>query len=78
MEKELEKKEKSHGLARRSFMKIGGVSLLSLFTLNGAKKALGAEEDFSERGVTGNIARYWEADGLTPKQRTVKVEQSEQ
>lgn len=74
MEKEFEKKEKPHGLARRSFMKIGGVSLLSLVTLNGAKKALGAEEEFSERGVTGNIARYWEADGLTPKQRTVTVD----
>jgi hypothetical protein len=74
MKKELEKKEKSPGLARRSFMKIGGVSLLSLFSLNGAKKALGAEENFSEKGITGNIARYWEADGLTPKQKTVKVD----
>jgi hypothetical protein len=73
MEKELGKKETFHGLARRSFMKLGGFSLLSFFTLNGAKKALGAEQDFSEPGITGNIKRYWEADGLTPRQRTVKV-----
>jgi hypothetical protein len=74
MERKIETEKKCPGLARRSFMKIGGVSILSLFTLNGAKKAIGAEEDFSERGVTGSIARYWEADGLTPKQRTVKVD----
>ncbi len=73
MEKELEKKEKSHGLARRSFMKLGGFSLLSFFTLNNARKALGADEDFSEPGITGNIKRYWEADGLTPRQKTVNV-----
>jgi len=74
MEGRIKTQEQGIGLARRSFMKLGGFSLLSLFTLNSAKKALGAEEDFSERGVTGNIARYWEADGLTPKQRTVKVD----
>jgi hypothetical protein len=73
MEKELEKKEKPPGLARRSFMKIGGVSLLSLFILNGAKKAIGAEGDFSEKGVAGKIGRYWESDGLTPKQEPLKL-----
>lgn len=73
MEKELEKKTTAPGFARRSFMKLGGASLLSLFALGGAKKAL-AEDDFTEPGVTGNIGRYWEADGLTPRQRTVRVD----
>jgi hypothetical protein len=74
MEKEPEKKGKAMGLARRSFMKLGGFSLLSLTTLSSAKKAFGEDEDFTEQGVTGNIKRYWEADGLTPKQRTVNVD----
>jgi hypothetical protein len=74
MDKELKKTGKNPGLARRSFMKLGGASLLSLLSLGSAKKALAAEGDFDERGVKGNIMRYWEADGLTPRQRTVKVD----
>jgi hypothetical protein len=61
--------------ARRSFMKLGGCSLLSLVTLGGARKAFGyaaPPPDLTEPGVTGTIARYWAADGLTPVQRTVK------
>ena len=36
------------------------------------KKPSAADADLTEPGITGNIERYWDADGLTPEQRTVK------
>lgn len=71
MKNELEK-QNGNGIARRSLMKLGGLSLLSLGALNftNLKNAFAGEKKWNEPGITGNIAWYWDDKGH-PVQRTV-------
>jgi hypothetical protein len=75
MNTDLEKNNNAaSGIARRSFMKLGGVSVFSLLTLN-AKKLFAAENQWNDPGAVTydkNIPWYWNDKGF-PVQKTVKV-----
>ena len=62
------------GIARRSFMKISGLSVFSMLGINGAKKLFAGEyqETWNEFGYDGNIPWYWNEKGF-PVHKTVNV-----
>ncbi|MCX5904928.1 MAG: hypothetical protein NTV89_15985 [Proteobacteria bacterium] len=74
MKKEALKKDSEPGVARRSFMKIGGLSFLSMMSLGGAKKLFAGEyqDTWKEFGYDGNIPWYWNEKGY-PAHKTVNV-----
>jgi hypothetical protein len=74
MEKEALKNITEPGVARRSFMKIGGFSLLSMMGINKAKKLFAGEyqDTWKEFGYDGNIPWYWNEKGF-PVHKTVNV-----
>jgi hypothetical protein len=74
MEKEALKKGAEPGVARRSFMKIGGFSLLSMMGINKAKNLFAGEyqDTWKEFGYDGNIPWYWNEKGF-PVHKTVNV-----
>jgi hypothetical protein len=61
MKKETIKTDSKPGAARRSFMKIGGLSFLSMLSIEGAKKLFAGEyqDTWKEFGYDGNISWYW-------------------
>ncbi len=78
MKKECTNNDPSNKKARRSFIKMGGASILSLLTLGGSQKIFADQyqdykDQWSGRGYNGNIARYWNDLGY-PVHRTVKVD----
>lgn len=75
MKKEFLKSDVSNGIARRSFMKIGGLSFLSMMTINNAKKIFAADNQWNEPGsitYDKNIPWYWSDQGF-PVHKTVNA-----
>jgi hypothetical protein len=74
MKKEALQKDAEPGAARRSFMKIGGLSFLSMMSFSGAKKLFAGEyqDTWKEFGYDGNIPWYWNEKGY-PVHKTVNV-----